>query len=511
MKKIIWIIPIMGLLLNACHSHEGHSHEGHSHEDHSDESHAEDAHLEEEIEALSYTLRTDKTELFVEFDPLLEGEECTFLAHYTELNNFKPILEGIALVNLLQDGKLIQQLKAEKILRDGIFKIESTILKHGTYDLEFILKTALIEDRHIISSVRAHKDKSTIENESSSGGDDITFLKEQAWKIDFAISEVKKKQIYQIVKTSGVLESLPGDERVITAKSSGVVFFNRKTSLVGSEVAKDGILFEIVGSGIGQDNLDVKVKSLKVDYDKALLNYERSKKLVAEKIISKTKFEGIEAAYEKAKIAYQTTINNFGTSGQKVPVPFKGYIKNIMVREGQYIESGTPLAIISKNQKLLIKANVPQSKYSKLINIQSANFKTSYNETVYDIKDFNGKVLSFAKNANVGNGYLPIYFEIDNKGELLGGAFVEVFLKSTPLENAIVIPYSAVMDDYEQKFVYVQTSGEAFEKRFITTGIFDGNEIEVLSGLSEGEVVVSKGAYSIKLASMSSSIPSHTH
>jgi multidrug efflux pump subunit AcrA (membrane-fusion protein) len=57
----------------------------------------------------------------------------------------------------------------------------------------------------------------------------------------------------------------------------------------------------------------------------------------------------------------------------------------------------------------------------------------------------------------------------------------------------------------------VQLGGETFEKRDLTLGIRDGDWVQVLSGVKEGERVVTKGAYAVKLASMSSAIPAHGH
>jgi hypothetical protein len=80
-----------------------------------------------------------------------------------------------------------------------------------------------------------------------------------------------------------------------------------------------------------------------------------------------------------------------------------------------------------------------------------------------------------------------------------------------PIDNAVIIPRAAIMEDYDSKYVYVQVSGESFDKREIVTGIDDGINVQVLNGLKGGEWIVSHGAYHVKMASMSSSIPAHGH
>jgi multidrug efflux pump subunit AcrA (membrane-fusion protein) len=67
------------------------------------------------------------------------------------------------------------------------------------------------------------------------------------------------------------------------------------------------------------------------------------------------------------------------------------------------------------------------------------------------------------------------------------------------------------MQDYNLYYVYVEIAGESFEKRPVRLGVDDGFQVQVLSGLAEGEWVVTEGAYQIKMASMSSTIPAHGH
>lgn len=107
--------------------------------------------------------------------------------------------------------------------------------------------------------------------------------------------------------------------------------------------------------------------------------------------------------------------------------------------------------------------------------------------------------------------FVPLNFEIDNKGSIISGSAVEIYLKTKPIRDALVIPYSALLEEQGHYFVYVQTSGEGFQKRELKLGANDGSSIQVLSGIKENERVVTKGAYQIKLATMSSKMPAHGH
>ncbi|MBL4593307.1 MAG: HlyD family efflux transporter periplasmic adaptor subunit [Flavobacteriales bacterium] len=172
---------------------------------------------------------------------------------------------------------------------------------------------------------------------------------------------------------------------------------------------------------------------------------------------------------------------------------------------------GQPIASVSQNKKLILKAEVPQKYYSKLNSISSANFKTAYDDVVYNTDSLNGKFISYGKSTDERSYYIPVHFEIDNKGEIIPGSFIEVFLKANIIKDALIIPYSALIEEQGHYYAYVQTSGEGFQKRELKLGINDGFSVQVISGINENERVVSKGAYQIKLATMSGKMPAHGH
>ena len=182
-----------------------------------------------------------------------------------------------------------------------------------------------------------------------------------------------------------------------------------------------------------------------------------------------------------------------------------------MVTDGQFVEEGSPLIEITSNRRLLLQAEVSQSHLQKIQRVKSANFKTPYQTEVQSIDDYNGKLISYGKVIKPGSSFIPVLFELDNLHDLIPGSFVELFLLTNPSEMELVIPKSALMQDYSLNYVYVQTGGESFEKREVKLGVDDGVSIQILSGVSEGEWVVTKGAYQIKMASMSSTIPAHGH
>lgn len=107
--------------------------------------------------------------------------------------------------------------------------------------------------------------------------------------------------------------------------------------------------------------------------------------------------------------------------------------------------------------------------------------------------------------------FIPVHFEISSKQGMVPGSFAEVHLKTSPIEGSLAIPVTALVEEQGVFYVYVQTGGESFQKREVKTGVSDGRIIQVLSGITEGERIVTKGAYQIKLSQASGTMPAHGH
>ena len=506
-KAIISFIIVAGLLAGCKDDNHKHGDAEHGH------LHGDEVYTGAELEPLAYTLYTDKSELFVEFKPLIVGETSKFAAHFTQLGeNFKAVTEGSVTVSLTGGGTPLTD-KAEEPSSPGIFRLALNPENPGTYQLVFDIQTQEFSDKITIANITVYPDTQTalVNQQEQTIGEEIVYLKEQAWKIDFANREVKRQSFTEIIKTTGQVLSAPGDETTIIAKSKGIITFGNNKKLIGSAVNSGETLFIISGAGLTEGNVDTKYKEAKNNYEKNKIDFERAKELVKDNVISQKYFQETQLRYKNAQTTFNTIETNYTAGGHKIMSPIQGYIKKVMIREGEHVEIGQPIAIVSQNRKLILKAELPQKYFSKLNSISSANFITAHDSKIYSTDSLNGKLVSYGKSADDNAYYIPVNFEIDNNGEIIPGSFVEVLLKTTVIKDALVIPYSAFIEEQENFFAYVQTSGEGFQKRELKIGVNDGMNVQVLAGIKEGERVVTKGAYQIKLATMSGKMPAHGH
>lgn len=473
----------------------------------------EHSHDEESIPTEAFTHYTDKIEVFVDFEPLVQNRMSTIMAHITLLEDkFIPLLEGEVNLILTVNGKKYTANSA-KPDSPGIFELDLTPDTEGIGQLSLDIKTSDFTERVNFEGITVYPNLTTaVRTLSKTGnGDEISYLKNQAWRIEFANAPVQKEAFREVFKTSGKILPAPGDETILTAKSSGTVLFSGNKTILGTAVNIGDRLFTISGGGLTQGNPETIYKDAQVKYDQAKADFERAEALVKDKIISEKDYLQAKTNFETVSNSYQVIAKNYSNAGQLITSPISGYVKNILVREGQYVEAGVPMAQISKNKKLLLQAQVSQKYYNKLPSFIAANFRMAGDPMVYDTENMNGKVVSYGRSSSTNSTFVPITFEVDNVGNLIPGAVTEVFLKSNILPDALVIPVEALMEELGNYFVFIQTGGETFLKQEVKLGGNDGKKVQVLSGLKEGDRVVTKGAYAIKLASSTGAIPEHGH
>lgn len=506
MKKI-FIGLLATMLVAACRPHSHDAEGGHTHNP--DGSHPV---AESELEPLAFTLYTAKTELFVEFKPLVVGQESRFAAHFTALGaSFKAVGEG-AVTLTLTGAAGNQSITANEPQVPGIFRLRMTPEKPGLYKLVFDIKTPAYTDQVVLDSVTVFPDEKTAlaqQEPESGGGNDITYLKEQAWKIDFANHPVRRAAFAGVVKTSGVVVTAPGDEETVSAKTAGIVRINKAGLFEGAPVGAGQTLFTVSSQGLTDRNTPLQIQEAQNNLARAKADFERSQKLYDDRLLVEKDFLQARNTYENTQTLLASLTTNYGQGGQSIRARQSGFVKSLLVTDGQFVETGAPLVIISKNKKLVVKAEVSQTAFSKIGGIASANFRTA-NGRVYSLAELNGRLVSIGKSAE-NTLFIPVYFEVDNREGIVPGAFIEVFLKTNTQTAALIIPASAVMEEQGSYFCYVQTEGESFQKRELRIGGTDGQNVQVLSGVTEGERVVTKGAYNIKLSTAAGTLPAHGH
>ena len=169
------------------------------------------------------------------------------------------------------------------------------------------------------------------EQENHAGGsDEIILPPAKAQAAGVAVNTVKPGSFHQVIKTSGQVMAAQGDESVAVATVAGVVSFKGKV-IEGMSVSKGTPLVVLSSKNMADGD---PVQKARIAYEVSKKEYERMKALVGNKIVSEKEFAQAEQIYENARISYEAVAKNHSASGQAVVSPISGYVKNLLVQEG---------------------------------------------------------------------------------------------------------------------------------------------------------------------------------
>ncbi len=363
------------------------------------------------------------------------------------------------------------------------------------------------EEEHVHEAEECSGDHNHQHDQENHSDDEIIISPKKAKNLGIKTRKLSPESFEKVIKTSGQILAAQGDEKTVVATTAGVINFNNSIFNEGKSVKSGETLLRISNNNIVEGDPFIKAKAA---YEVASKEYFRNKELIEDKIISQKDFDQSYERYITSKASYDALAKSRDGSQTAITSPISGFIKTRFVQDGEYVSVGQPLAIVSQNKRLRLRAEVSEKHYSQLAGITSANFRPSYEKETYKLSDLNGKLISYGKSSSDNSFFIPIIFEFDNNGTLVPGAFTEVYLLSSPLDNVLSVPVSALIEEQGSYFVFIKVDDEGYVKKEVKTGHNNGKNVQILSGLKKGESVVTSGAYQVKLAGNSSAIP-HGH
>lgn len=353
-----------------------------------------------------------------------------------------------------------------------------------------------------------HHDSEMAEGEHKHS-DEIVLEASKAKAAGIKVEKITPADFNGVIHASGSVMSASCDETTVVATISGRVGQTEHIS-EGMKISAGMKLYTLTSGDMQMAEGD-PVQHARIAFEQAKRNYLRAETLVKDKIISDKDFQLAKTEYDVAKLTYEAVMKNRSASGVIVSAPRAGYAKQNLVKEGDYVEAGQPLMVITQNKHLYLRAEVPERYWSELNKIKSAKFRTSYSDRLYDITQMGGHIQSYAHSSTTGNAYVPIIFEFNNTGDVVQGSYAEIFLITDQQKQSLTIPLAAVTEEQGLFYIYIKVDEDGYRKQLVSLGMNDGERVEVLQGLKGGEDVVVEGAMQVKLASASNAIPAHTH
>ena len=255
----------------------------------------------------------------------------------------------------------------------------------------------------------------------------------------------------------------------------------------GDDVKKGQSLIKIDDGGLKE-----QLSQLEIKYELTKTTFERQKRLWEQKIGSEIQFLETKSMFEAQKQA----INQLKKQIQKtlIQAPFSGTIDNVIVKLGEVVYPGrSNLMMLLNMDNLYVESNVPEKYISSI--------KTG-NKTILEFPLIGKSVSSTVRQS--GNYIHPINrtfkIEIDvktNDFEVKPNLNSKVKINDYSNEKALMINQNIIsVDSNNKEYVYklyTKNNKDYVSKTTIETGKNDGKNIEVISGLSQGDLIVSEG------------------
>jgi membrane fusion protein, heavy metal efflux system len=492
---------------------------------------ATDAQTETELPTLDVTSWTDKTELFMEYPPLVAGQPALYAVHLTRLSDFSAMTTGRPRLEFTPEaGGNPIVVQGNTPSRPGVFRVEAPSPAAGRYRWSLVVDAPGLADRHDLGAITVFPDQeSAIADASAHAEEDaaaISYLKEQQWTNGFATTLVQEADVRRSIRVPAVIEPLTGGEAIVSAPAAGRFMAGTLLAVgagvrAGQEIGR--IQPRLSEDGVDRAALVGNVAEAQVAAEAARVDLARAERLLAERAVPARRVEEAQRAVKLAEARLtaaearlnqreETLRTGGGAAGGNsfvLRAPIAGRVAEVFAALGAGYDEGAPLFRIVRTDRVELQAHVPAS---------DAPLNADIAEIALEIPGRSDLVVVEAghmHDAGVidpATRALPVQFDIDNRrGQLLIGQTATAILYTGQRQKMPVLPKEAVLMEAGRPYVFVHTGGESFSRRYIEVASRDGDLVGIRSGVKPGDRVVTRGAYDVQLASAASGLPAEGH
>ena len=479
---------------------------------------------EVEMPPVVETRWTGRSELFMEYPPLVEGETSRFAIHFTDLATFEPLRAGSAEVRL--DGAGGEAFAVNAPGRPGIFGVDVTPSRAGRYELSVVLDAPGLADRHDLGEVTVRTPaagEALHAHEEEDGS--IAFLKEQQWTLDFATAPAGERQIAESLVIAAEIEPRTGGRADVTTPVAGRLATDLPAHPVGTRVARGDPLAEVVPhAGHGEDRPSLE---LAVAEARNVLELERAERSRVERLaaagalperrrlearVAEETAEARVAAAEAHLAQLDLTRTGEGEGGRDtrfvLRAPISGVVAASDATPGASVEEGTRLFRLIALDSVYVVGALPEAALARIDDLTGAELEVPG----FDRPIALDRLVAVGRVLEPQARTVPIIYELrDPDSRLAVGQAVSLRIFASAAVEAVTVPESAVVDDAGQPVVFVQVAGESFERRPVRLGNREAGQVQIAGDVAPGERIVTRGAPLIRLASLSPQVPAHGH
>lgn len=524
-----------------------------------------------EIPPVVVTMYTEQAQLFVEYPQLVVGENARFLAHVTVLADGQPVRSGSARWEIGPVGGPVQVLEVSAPKRAGLFLPEGSFPTAGTFAARFIVDSEELQETFVLPNFEvygSHAEAAAIASAAAEGpqlSDTVDFYLEQQWAIGLRSEDVTRRTLTEWLSVPATIHARPESLSSVGAPVNGMLLQDEGHPHIGDTVEAGQLLghveaplttsdraqletvrtdllaremeFEAKQIEIHQDLLKAQAEvdfaqshlqrlqamgakglGTEVERDVALRDVQIAEvRLAAAKQLQES-FSSSAARLAELRVNLEADLGAKTARGMRYSLyaPIRGELIAAEAHLGDPVHAQDVLFRILDAERVWVHAQVSEFDLGRLEEGGRARLATPLAPSgSYDLEqDLEGILLHVGRLVDPQDRTVNLRYEILNpEGKFPIGMFVDMSLATRESQQGLAIPESAIVRDLGRDVVYVVLSGETFQRREVTLGIRDRGFVEVLSGLEEGERVVTEQAFRVKLASASPAAfgEGHTH
>jgi len=305
---------------------------------------------------------------------------------------------------------------------------------------------------------------------------------------------VARKEAWESLLTAvGSLEAVQGV--IVTAELSGKV--ERIGFEPGTKV-KTGEL--LVQQDISAEN--AQLRAAEANLTLAKIDLERKSKLLTQKTISRSEYDNAEAVFKEA--AAQADTIRAAVKKKTIRAPFDGRLGIRLVNMGQVLKEGDPIVSLQSIDPIFVNFSLPQQQLAQVTSGLTVQVTTD----ALPGQVVDGKITAINPQVDTATRNIQMQATVANPEERLRpGMFVNVAVVLPARKDVLAIPATAVLyAPYSDSVFVVEEKkeekngqpGQVVRQKFVRLGEKKGDYVAVVSGLEEGDTVVSTGVFKLR-------------
>lgn len=275
-----------------------------------------------------------------------------------------------------------------------------------------------------------------------------------------------ERQVSVLARTTGLLEELAAEE--------------------GDQVRQGQVMIRL-----NKDELSLNLRQAEQAFADASTNYDRIKTLYERSMVSQSEYDTAHLRLDNAKISLEEAQLNLAYAD--VTAPIAGVVTQRLVEVGDLVRGNQEVFVVADLHPLLVKIFAPEQRMYQLHPGQEATIAV---EALPDTS-FSGRIRMISPEVDPASGTVKVTLEVASAGVLKPGMFATVRIITEQRPQTLIVPKKALILETDEDDVFL-IEADKVRRVSVELGFVEGDQVEIVSGLKEGDQVVTIGHEGLK-------------